>query len=783
MTPDTSSDHTPLRLRIAVFGAVQGVGFRPFVYRLATEMSLAGWVLNSTQGVRIEVEGTRSVLDRFIRRLRTELPPRAVVQSVEQSFLDGVGYTGFEIRHSDDAGETSALILPDIAVCPDCLREMRDPADRRYRYPFTNCTNCGPRFTIIERLPYDRPNTSMRRFGMCDDCRREYEDPSHRRFHAQPIACPACGPHLELWDDHGAVRSRHDDSLRDAVTLLTEGRIVAVKGLGGFHLMVDASNQAAVDRLRQRKHREEKPFALMAPSLDAVRSVCVVSEVEERLLTSPESPIVLLERRPGRQSAITETVAPANPYLGVMLPYTPLHHLLMDAVQTWLVATSGNRSDEPICTDEHEAVERLAGIADAFLVHDRPIVRHADDSIVRMMHGRELVCRRARGYAPLPVPVPDVSPAARILAVGPHLKNTVAVVSHGNAFVSQHIGDLESKESLDAFQAVAHDLQVLLNCSPTAVACDQHPDYVSSQYARRSGLAVEPVQHHLAHVASCMAENELTGSVLGVSWDGTGFGPDGTIWGGEFLITDGTTATRFARLRPFPLPGGDAAVREPRRSALGVLSELSDRAGRLGVDNPTGGAFSPAELDVLHQAMARGINTPLTSSAGRLFDAVASLLDIRQVCSFEGQAAMELEFAAGTATEETPYPFLIGPAAHNEPRLAEVDAAYEIDWRETVRGVMADRSKGVSREVIAQRFHATLAEMIVAVCQTSGMERIVLSGGCFQNRILLERTIDRLTACRIRPYWHQRIPTNDGGIALGQAWVALRRNRSDRPEQ
>ncbi len=770
-----SSDRAPLRLRVAVFGAVQGVGFRPFVYRLATDLSLTGWVINSAQGVRIEVEGERAVLHRFMQRLRNELPPRAVVQSLEHSFLDSVGYTGFEIRQSDDVGEKSALILPDIAVCPDCLREMRDPTDRRYRYPFTNCTNCGPRFTIIEQLPYDRPNTSMRRFAMCDDCRREYEDPSNRRFHAQPIACPVCGPRLELWDENGTVFSRRHDALLEAVAILKAGKIVAVKGLGGFHLMADASNADAVERLRGRKHREEKPFALMAPSLDSVRSVCRVTESEERLLASPESPIVLLERHGDGPVLIAASVAPANPYLGVMLPYTPLHHLLMDAAGTWLVATSGNRSDEPICTEEHEARRRLAGIADAFLVHNRPIVRHADDSIVRIIHGRELVCRRARGYAPLPVPLHGALDHARLLAVGPHLKNTVALVNHGNAFVSQHIGDLETRESLDAFHAVVRDLQELLDCRPTAVTCDPHPDYASSGFARSSGLKVEEVQHHLAHVASCMAENELGGTVLGVSWDGTGFGADGTIWGGEFLITDGATATRFARLRPFPLPGGDAAVREPRRSALGLLHELNAHGTTVTEDLPTFRAFTSAERDVLLRALARGINSPLTSSAGRLFDATASLLDIRQKSSFEGQAAMDLEFLAGTEAAEDAYAFTVGSVPHH-PHLAQVEAQYEIDWSDTVRGMLADRTSGMPPARIARRFHATLAEMVVAVCRKTDRERVVLSGGCFQNRILLERTIDRLAASGFRPYWHQRIPTNDGGIALGQAFVALRRN-------
>jgi len=771
-----SSSAAIQRMRVVVQGAVQGVGFRPFVYRLASGLSLPGWVVNSAQGVFIEVEGKKLLLDCFLLRLQKDLPPRAFVQSLEFSFLDPVGFTTFEIRESDSSGEKTALVLPDIAICPDCRREIFDPSNRRYRYPFTNCTNCGPRFTIIERLPYDRCNTSMRNFRMCDDCRREYENPVDRRFHAQPNACPACGPHLELWDERGAYVTRDDDALQKGAGLIKDGRIVAVKGLGGFHLMVDAGNQSAVERLRARKHREEKPFALMARRMEDIRTVCEVSAFEERLLTSPESPIVLLRRQASApDESIAASVAPANPYLGIMLPYTPLHHLLMEAVGAFVVATSGNLADEPICTEEHEAVLRLAGIVDAFLVHNRPIVRHVDDSIGRVILGRELVIRRARGYAPLPARIHDAKPDVRLLAVGPHLKNTVAVVKGNNAFISQHIGDLETKESLDAFYAVVHDLQDLFDCRPSLVASDMHPDYVSSRYARASGLPVLEVQHHVAHVASCMAENELEGEVLGISWDGTGYGPDGTIWGGEFLVTDGGEFTRLARFRPFRLPGGDTAVRQPRRSALGLLFEMDGEASSGRREIPTIGAFRQTELEVLKQALKKGVNSPFTSSVGRLFDAAASLLGVRQIASFEGQAAMEMEFLTAGVKDVEPFSVAIRDRPfHEQSGDATARAQLEVDWSSMIRDMLKDSSDGVPNNIIAARFHRTLVETIVSVALKAEQERVVLSGGCFQNRVLTERAVHRLRESGFRPYWHQRVPPNDGGISLGQAYAAVR---------
>ncbi|MBI3610781.1 MAG: carbamoyltransferase HypF [Nitrospirae bacterium] len=765
------------RVQITVRGAVQGVGFRPFIYRLATEMGLPGWILNSSQGVFIEAEGVKPHLDAFLLRIEKEKPPRSFIQSLEFSFLDPVGFSGFEIRHSNGDGPPTALVLPDIAACPDCLRELFDPANRRYRYPFTNCTNCGPRFTIIESLPYDRSNTTMKKFEMCEACREEYENPLDRRFHAQPNACPVCGPHLELWDEAGRLLSKHHEALVGAAAAIRAGKIVAVKGLGGFHLIADARNEEAVTRMRERKHREEKPFALMVPSLESVKACCEVSELEERLLLSPESPIVLLRRKfeiSNLKLQIAPSVAPRNPYLGVMLPYTPLHHVLMNELSFPVVATSGNDSDEPICTDEQEAVERLGGIADLFLIHDRPIIRHVDDSVVRIMMGRELVLRRARGYAPLPVHLrgPDFGELSRaapsVLAVGGHLKNTVALTAGNNIFISQHIGDLETPEAFNAFRKVIASFQTLYNAQPERIACDLHPDYLSTQYAKDQGVPLIAVQHHYAHVASCMAENEIEGPVLGVSWDGTGYGPDGTIWGGEFLKTDASGFRRVASFRRFRLPGGAAAVKEPRRTAVGLLYEilgdrLFDRAGL-----PTTQAFAPAERAALRMMLAGGLNSPKTSSAGRLFDAVASLVGLRQRVSFEGQAAMELEFAIGDERMDEAYPFQISNLKF------QMDDCLNIDWEPMISGILDDLKREISVGIISAKFHNTLAGIIVDVAKRAGEERIVLTGGCFQNKYLTERAVRELEAAGFRPYWHQRVPPNDGGIALGQAFVALR---------
>jgi hydrogenase maturation protein HypF len=758
------------RLRVTILGAVQGVGFRPFVYRLATELKLSGWVSNTGQGVFIELEGALDLLQQFLLRIEKEKPPRAVIQSLESSFADAVGYSRFEIRESEDRGAKTALILPDIATCADCLREIVDPANRRFRYPFTNCTNCGPRFSIIESLPYDRANTSMKTFIMCAECEREYRRPLDRRFHGQPNACPKCGPHLQLWNENGSVISERDDGLRHAAETVRAGKILALKGIGGFQLIVDARNEAAVVRLRERKHREEKPLALMYPSLAAARADCEISALEERLLLSPESPIVLLSRKMDNQpSPIVPSVAPRNPNIGVMLPYSPLHHLLMRELNFAIIATSGNLSDEPICIDEHEALHRLNGIADVFLIHDRPIVRHVDDSVVRVMCGREMVVRRARGYAPLPIKVQSRAENREsriVLAVGAHLKNTVALNIKNNVFVSQHIGDLETKQAYSAFCRAAADLPRLYDAKIGGVACDLHPDYLSTKHAceivsdwKTHALPLVEVQHHWAHVAACMSENEIQAPVLGVAWDGTGFGLDGTIWGGEFLRAknDGLFE-RVAHLRQFRLPGGDAAIRQPRRSALGMLHEI------LGPEcwsfRQLFRDFADHEQGLLRQMLEKKINAPLTSSVGRLFDAVAALIGLRQRAGFEGQAAMELEFARQPGVRDA-YSFSLQGAS---PMI--------IDWEPMVRELLDDLEQNETRGVITAKFHNALVEMIVALAKRIGHESIVLTGGCFQNRYLTERAVERLREENFRPYWHQRIPPNDGGIALGQAVAA-----------
>jgi hydrogenase maturation protein HypF len=757
-----------VRLRIAIRGAVQGVGFRPFIYRLATSMGLAGWVNNTSQGVFIEAEGSHEHLRRFLLRIEAERPPRSFVQSLESALLEPVGYTTFEVRHSDECGAKTAFVLPDIAICSDCLAEIFDPTNRRYRYPFTNCTNCGPRFSIIEALPYDRANTTMRHFAMCRECQAEYDNPLDRRFHAQPNACPRCGPQLQFWDGEGHSLAQQGVALLRAAEAIRQGRIVAVKGLGGFHLMVDARNQSAVQRLRLRKAREEKPFALMYPVIDQVRDDCEVSELEERLLRSPESPIVLLRRRlPGdARSAIAPAVAPRNPYLGVMLPYTPLHHLLLAELSFPVVATSGNRSDEPICTDEREALDRLSSIADSYLVHNRPIARHVDDSIARVMLGSECVLRRARGYAPLPIHVNEPLPAA--LAVGAHLKNTVAIAVGGEVFSSQHIGDLETPQAFDAFNRVVASLAQLYDFRPAVVLCDAHPDYRSTQFAEavihNRTLPLIRVQHHYAHVLSCMAENELTPPLLGVAWDGTGYGLDGTIWGGEWLRVNDTSFERAAHLRTFRLPGGEKAIREPRRSALGLLYELFGDALFARDDLPPLQTFSAQERAIMRSMLQRGINAPITSSAGRLFDAIAALVGLRQESRYEGQAALELECALEGVETDQAYPARV--CAHH--------VTHVVDWEPMVYGVLDDVRRGLGAGWIAAKFHNTLAEMIVAVAEQADEQRVVLSGGCFQNRYLTERAVTQLREAGFRPFWHQRIPANDGGIAIGQAFAAAR---------
>lgn len=737
------------RLRITLRGAVQGVGFRPFVYRLATEMSLTGWVLNSSAGLVVEVEGPSERLNRFEHRLERERPKASVVTVRESAWVAAEGSTRFEILASDhDSGKT-VNVLPDLATCADCREDLFDPGNRRFQYPFTNCTNCGPRYTIVVDIPYDRPNTTMRGFALCPACREEYEDPANRRFHAQPNACPICGPQL-------------GGTIEDAAEALRQGEIVALKGIGGFQLLVDARNRDAVARLRERKHREEKPFAVMMPSLEVARSYCETSAAEVQLLESQAAPIVLLQPKPGTNLA--RNVAHCSPYLGVMLPYSPLHHLLMEECRFPLIATSGNRSDEPIAIANEEAADRLKDIADHFLMHNRPIVRACDDSVVRLTRGRAGILRRARGYAPLGIHIRQTLPP--VLAVGGHLKNTVAIGVGQDVFLSQHIGDLETVEARAAFERAIDDLCRLYSFKPEVVACDLHPDYASTHWAEQSGLPVIRIQHHQAHVAACAAENNVEGAYLGVSWDGTGYGLDGTIWGGEFFCAEGKQFKRIAHLRSFGLPGGDAAVREGWRSATSLLFEVDAvSSGDLPGDRSPGSGFqteSPGaeersrgnprldEAKILYM-LRHGVNVVPTTSVGRLFDAVACMVGVARQNRFEGQAAMLLE---------------------NEIGLSRTEEAYALaggDWGPLIQAVVADKRAGVTVPLIAARFHNALVEWILEVAASAKLKQIVLSGGVFQNRYLTERAAARLESRGFLVHTHQRVPPNDGGIALGQA--------------
>jgi hydrogenase maturation protein HypF len=676
-------------------------------------------------------------------------------------WLPETGETTFEILASDEVHPPTAPLLSDAATCPECLEDVGTPGNRRYRYPFTNCTNCGPRYSIVRSLPYDRPRTTMAGFPMCPDCRAEYENPLDRRFHAQPLACPACGPRLALWAPDRTVLATGEDALQGAVSALRAGRIVAVKGLGGFQLLADACSEPAVQVLRRRKGRAEKPLAMMVRDLAQARSLCELSPEAGKTLLAPEAPILLLPRL--ERARIAASIAPGSPSLGLMLPTTPLHHLLLREMEGPLVATSGNLSEEPICIDEDDALCRLAGIADLFLVHDRPIARHVDDSVAWIFRGEQRLLRRARGYAPLPVASVEDLPV--LLGVGGHLKNTVALGLRDRVFLSQHIGDLETPAALAAFERVIADLLAIYGARPVAVAHDLHPDYLSSQWALSSGMRPVAVQHHHAHLAACLAENLVTGSALGVTWDGAGYGPDGTIWGGEFLVGSTADYARVARLRPFPLVGGDAAAREPRRAALGVLWELGGE-GLLGDEalSPVR-AFTAAERRILARTLGTKGFHPLTSSAGRLFDAVAALLGIRQRNGFEGQAAMELEWAVDESVREI-YPLpLVETNRAGAPR-------WELDWRPMLSFLLEDLACEVPAARIAARFHNALAGGIVAVARAAGEPRVALSGGCFLNRRLATLAADGLEKAGFEVLLHRHVPPGDGGIALGQVMVA-----------
>jgi hydrogenase maturation protein HypF len=747
-------------LEIKIRGLVQGVGFRPFVYRLAKELKLSGWVNNSAQGVLIQVEGNSENLTQFLIKLQSKNPPRSRIDSLKFKPIESIVYDDFEIRESIN-GDKITPILPDLSTCSDCLKEIFDPHNRRYHYPFTNCTNCGPRYSIINSLPYDRPNTSMKGFLMCTDCQNEYENPCDRRFHAQPNACPVCGPQLTFQNRQGKILSTQNQALLDAINTIQQGKIVAIKGLGGFQLIVSGIDSVAVQKLRERKHRTDKPFALMYPNLDLIQQDCEVDDLEEKLLTSPEAPIVILKKKHHNSQNLAPEIAPNNPYLGVMLPYTPLHHLLLAQLKIPIITTSANLSDEPICIDEQEALVRLGNIADLFLCHNRPIVRPLDDSIARIINHQETLLRRARGYAPFSIPLADQhSDLPPILAVGGHLKNTIAIAHYQNIYLSQHIGDLSNKLTYQVFNQTIESLSNLYEFKPQIIAQDAHPDYLSSQYADAQNLDLISIQHHYAHILSCLIDNQLEPPVLGIAWDGTGYGVDNTLWGGEFIHLTPNNWQRIAYFQPFKLPGGGKSVKEPKRIALSLLAQLNiNLLENLPVTLKN--QFAKDELTLFKNILEKNLNSPLTSSVGRLFDGISSILGICHQVSFEGQAAIALEFAALKTKTDEFYDF-------------NLTQNMIIQWQPMVTAILEDLNHNIPISLISAKFHNTLVEIIVAIAKLVGEKKVVLTGGCFQNLYLVEKTIDRLKTENFVPYWHHQIPSNDGGISVGQILGAIR---------
>jgi len=759
---------------------VQGVGFRPFAHALATGLDLGGFVGNDADGVFAEIEGTPEAVKEFLAALRKDAPPLASIERISTRPMRPTGASTFVIAPSQAAGQRRTLVSADTATCDDCLAELRDPGDRRFGYPFINCVNCGPRFTIITGVPYDRPLTTMAAFAMCPECAGEYQDPANRRFHAQPTCCPKCGP--RLWLTGPAVGGEPGaepavEPLGRAAQLLSGGLIVAVKGLGGYHLAADATSESAASALRARKHREDKPFAVMVATLREAQRLCEVDDTARALLTGRRRPIVLLPRLAEPDVRLADAVAPANRQLGVMLPYTPLHHLLLSQMAGPLVLTSGNVSDEPIAYADDDARTRLAGIADAFLGHDRAIHIRTDDSVVRVARGRESVIRRARGYAPEPLPV--LVPFTRpVLACGAELKSTFCLGKDGHAFLSQHIGDLENLETLRSFTEGIEHFKRMFDVRPQIVAHDLHPDYLSTKYAQDlaasaegAGLELVGVQHHHAHIASCLADNGVTGPVIGVAFDGTGYGTDGTIWGGEFLVADLAAAERAAHFAPVAMPGGASAIRQPWRMAAAYLDAaypggLPDKFAFLGVRQR-----NDAHWDAVTGMARRGVNAPLTSSAGRLFDAIAALVGVRDQVNYEGQAAIELEQLA--APSET--------GSYRAHQDGDDGQPLIISGTDLIGAVADDLAAGVGLEVIAARFHNAVADLIVTTCEAlrerTGLAAVALSGGVFQNVLLTGKVVEQLESSGFTVYTHSRVPCNDGGISLGQAVVAAARPR------
>lgn len=753
------------RLHVSIQGIVQGVGFRPYVFQQAKARNLTGYVTNTSQGVELEVEGEAGVVDDFLQALQNQPPPLARITNLRTEALPLAHEAAFIIGRSIVQEKRSALISPDTATCADCLKELQDPSDRRFNYPFINCTNCGPRYTIIKDIPYDRQTTTMDVFTMCADCLEEYHSPLSRRFHAQPNACWKCGPQLFLHDDRGRFLDFFEP-IRETARLLKEGWIVAIKGLGGFHLAVDATREEAVRRLRTRKHREEKPLALMAKDLEGLSPYASAGDEEKALLLSPERPIVLLPKK--IPNSIAPSVAPNNHYFGVMLPYTPLHHLLLDQGFSALVMTSGNISEEPICRDNEEAFGRLEGIADYFLVHNRAIYLRSDDSIVQRVSGQTRQIRRSRGFVPVPIFLAE--PVSPILACGAELKNTLCLTKDNRAFLSQHIGDLENLETLNFFKLTISHLKQILQIEPEIIAYDLHPDYLSTQYAlEQTGLRLTGVQHHFAHLVSCMAEHGLNEPVIGLSLDGSGYGLDGRIWGGEVLVGDLSSFERKGHFAYLPMPGGARAIQEPWRMAVSYLYQAYGE-GLWEQSLPFLQRQDQQKIATILKMIRQGINCPLTSSCGRLFDGVAALIGLKETVAFEGQAAMELEMIQGSQ-ETTPYPW----------EIIKENGVYLIQPQAIIRGVVEDIQKGFPNEQISRRFHLTLQEVLTQAClalrDDLGLEKVVLSGGVFQNRTLLAGLEGHLHFQGFKVYSQSLVPSNDGGIALGQAVAAHYRSR------
>jgi len=754
-------------VHISVKGVVQGVGFRPFVFQLAQKHDLNGWVANTSEDVKIEVEGDPAKIEAFVSDLRTKAPPLSHIENITSAPGIPTGYDKFEIRNSIAEAGKYQLISPDIATCPQCLHEIFNPLDRRHLYPFTNCTNCGPRFTIIKDIPYDRPLTTMRDFEMCPACQAEYENPADRRFHAQPNACPECGPHLELVDVQGRaveIDIEYDNIFTKSAQLLDDGKILAVKGLGGFLLACDATNDGAVNTLRVRKRRSSKPFAVMMASIAEVRKHCEINEEEAKLLKSPAAPIVLVKWK--TSSTIANAVAPGLKYLGVMLPYTPLHHLLVRFTCKPLVMTSGNLSEEPIAKDNDEALRRLGGIADYFLMHNRDIYARYDDSVAIYESGSPRIVRRARGYAPFPVKLPYQS--RQILACGAEEKNTFCLARENYAFVSQHIGDMENMETLEHYVNTLELYQKLLKITPQIIAADMHPEYLPTKYAKelaaKENLPLVSVQHHHAHIAACMADNGITDRVIGVALDGTGYGTDGKIWGGEFLVADYHGFEHLAHLEYLPLPGGSQAIKKPYRTAAGYLLALGIT---LNSSLPLMQYLPDEELSIIRDQVTKNLNAPQTSSMGRLFDAVAALTGVRGVIDYEAQAAIDLESCAASATGETStYPYA----------LTIQDGMTIIKLFDLFTAIIKDIHARIRKETVAARFHNTVSALVVDVCRDisakTGLKKAALSGGVFQNRLLFSKTVNLLVLAGFQVYTHHQVPCNDGGISLGQAAVA-----------